>query len=127
MYMGELIRHLWLTDCESLVSHLRNPKNERMENVRFPFDIQGRKQLLWETSDGKSLDELLPEDAAENAVRWIDTSCMVVDCLTKRMGPDIVLQLKQTGRLDLNPTVKSQMLKLQKQKQRASKKAASIE
>ena len=122
---SEKIRHLWLTDCESLVSHLKNPKNERMENVRLSIDIQGLKQLLWETSDGKSLDELLPEDAAENAVRWIDTSCMVVDCLTKRMGPDFLLQLMKTGQLDLKPTVKSQMLKLQKQKQRASKKTAA--
>ena len=121
---SEKIRHLWLTDCESLVSHLKNPKNERMENVRLSIDIQGLKQLLWEKSDGTNLDDLLPENVAENAVRWIDTSCMVVDCLTKRMGPDILLKLMETGRLDLKPTTESQLLKLRKQKQRASKKTA---
>ena len=118
------MRHLWLSDCESLVSHLKNPKNERMENVRLSIDIQGLKQLLWETSDGRNLDELKPGDMAENAVRWIDTSCMVVDCLTKRMDPSVLLKLMATGRLDLKPTVESQMMKLRKQKQRASKKAA---
>ena len=117
------MRHLWLSDCESLVSHLKNPKNERMENVRLSIDIQGLKQLLWETSDGRNLDELQPEDMAENAVRWIDTSCMVVDCLTKRMDPGVLLKLMATGRLDLKPTVESQMMKLRKQKQRASNKA----
>ena len=53
--------------------------------------------MVWEKSDGTSLDELLPEDVAENAVRWIDTSCMVVDCLTKRMKPDVMLKLMKVG------------------------------
>ena len=119
------MRHLWLTDCESLASHLRSPKNGRMENVRLSIDIQGLKQLLWETSDGTNLDELLPEDAAENAVRWIDTSCMVVDCLTKRMDPKILLKLMTSGRLDLNPTIDSQMRKQQKSKQRKQKGKAN--
>ena len=121
------MRHLWLSDCESLVSHLKNPKNERLDNVRLSIDIQGLKQMLWEKADGENLDELLPEDVAENAVRWIDTSCMVVDCLTKRMKPDVMLTLMRTGRLDLNPTVESQMLKLRKQKLRASKKGSAPE
>ena len=116
------MRHLWLSDCESLVSHLKNPTNQRMENVRLSIDIQGLKQLLWEKSDGTILDQLEPENIAENAVRWIDTSCMVVDCLTKKMKPDLLLRLTEQGRLCLRPTVESRMLKLRKQKLRASKK-----
>ena len=50
---------------------------------------------------------------------------MVADCLTKRMGPDILLKLMRAGRLDLKPTVQSQLLKLKKQKQRASKKSTA--
>ena len=120
---SSVMRHLWLSDCESLVSHLKNPKNERLENVRLSIDIQGLKQLLWEKSDGTNLDELEPEDVAENAIRWIDTSCMVVDCLTKKMNPSILMKLITTSRLSLEPTVESQMLKLKKQKQRREKKA----
>ena len=93
-----------------------------MENVRLSIDIQGLKQLLWEKADGTILDELEPETVAANAVRWIDTSCMVVDCLTKRMKPDLMLRLMEQGKLCLQPTVESQLLKLRKQKQRASKK-----
>ena len=78
--------------------------------------------MLWEKSDGTNLDELLPEEAAENAVRWIDTSCMIVDCLTKRMKPDVMIKLMRAGRLSLRPTAESQLLKLRKQKLRASKK-----
>ena len=117
----QTLRHLWLSDCESLVSHLKNPKNERLENVRLSIDTQGLKQMLWEKSDGTSLDELLPEDVAENAVRWIDTSCMVVGCLTKRMKPDVMLKLMKNGRLDLKPTPESRLLKLRKQKLRKAK------
>ena len=48
------------------------------------------KQILWEKTDGTNLDDLEPEDIAENVVRWIDTSCIVVDCLTKSESSDIV-------------------------------------
>ena len=116
------MRHLWLTDCESLVSHLKNPKNERMENVRLSIDLQGLKQMLWEIADGTNLDELMPEEVAENAIRWIDTSCMVVDCLTKRMKPDVLLNLTTTGTLSLKATPESQLLKLRKQKLRRAKR-----
>ena len=97
---SETMRHLWLTDCASLVSHLQNPKNERLENVRSSIDIQGLKQMFWEKADGTNLDELLPAEVAENAVRWIDTSCMIVHCLTKRMNPEVMLNLMATGTLD---------------------------
>ena len=73
-------------------------------------------------ANGTILDELEPENLAENAVRWIDTSCMIVDCLTKRMKPDLMLRLMEQGKLCLRPTVESQLLKLRKQKQRAAKK-----
>ena len=115
------MRHLWLSDCESLVSHLKNPKNERLENVRLSIDLQGLKQMLWEKADGTNLDELLPDDIAENAIRWIDTSCMVVDCLTKRNKLDVMLELMKNGRLNLRPTPESVLLKMRKQKLRKAK------
>ena len=49
---SKVMRHLWLSDCESLVSHLKNPKSQRMENVRLSIDIQGLKQMLWEKKEG---------------------------------------------------------------------------
>ena len=78
--------------------------------------------MLWEKADGTNLDELLPEEAAENAVRWIDTSCMVVDCLTKKMKPDVLMRMMKSGKLSLKPTPESQLLKLRKQKLRAARK-----
>ena len=119
---SQLMRRLWLSDCESLVSHLHNPKNEKLENVRLSIDIQGLKQLLWEKPDGTNLDELEPATIAANTVRWIDTSCMIVDCLTKRMKPTVLLKLMKTGQLCLEATAESQLLKMLKQKRRRQAK-----
>ena len=58
----------------------------------------------------------------KNAIRWIDTSCMVVDCLTKKMSPAILLKLIAESRLSLGPTIEPQLLKLKKQKLRREKK-----
>ena len=83
--------------------------------------------MLWETQDGTSLDELLPESTCENAVRWIDTSCMVVDSLTKKMDPSVLLKVMQEGVVNLQATVDSEMKKLKKQKARRAKKEAEKE
>ena len=121
------MRHLWLSDCESLLSQLKNPRNERLENSRLSIDRQGLKQMLLETQDGTSLDELLPEEACENAVRWIDTSCMIVDCLTKKMDPSLVLKVMKEGRTSLQPTVDSELKKLKKQKSMCAMKDVTQE
>ena len=118
---NKTMRHLWLSDCESLVSHLKNPKSERLENVRLSIDLQSLKQLLWERSDGTILDELDSADVAENAIRWIDTSCMVVDCLTKKMNPKAMIDLMGAGYLDLKASAWSTWTKLKKSKQRSGK------
>ena len=112
--------HLWLSDCESLVSHLKNPKDERLENTRLSIDVQGLKQLLWTAEDGTQFDELPDPKIARNAIRWIDTSAMPVDCMTKRMKPESLIPVLN-GRLDLTPTAASTMLKIRKQKLRRNK------
>ena len=66
----------------------------------------------------------MPEATCENAVRWIDTSCMVVDCLTKRMDPSVLIRLMRTGTISLQATVESELSKLRKQKNRKAKKLA---
>ena len=116
-----------MSDCESLVSHLKNPKNEKLENVRLSIDIQGLKQVLWHKPDGTEFDTLPAETVAENAVRWIDTSIMVVDCLTKKMSPEVVHRVQSLCELNLEATPESKTLKMRKQKQRAAKTTANDE
>ena len=70
-------------------------------------------------------DELPAETVAENAVRWIDTSIMVVDCLTKKMSPEVVHRVQSLCELNLEATPESKTLKMRKQKQRAAKTKAN--
>ena len=51
-------------------------------------------------------------------VRWIDTSCMVADCLTKRMRSDRLSLCLRSCWLDLIPTDESVHCKMKKQKGR---------
>ncbi len=41
---------------------------------------------------------------------------MLVDALTKKMSPDVLIKLMENGRLNLQATVESQMLKLRKKR-----------
>jgi hypothetical protein len=81
------------------------------------------KQVLWEKADGTDLEELQPVDVAENAIKWIDASCMIVDCLTKKMKPDVMRKLQQSGRLSPKPTPESVLVKMRKSKQIRAKTA----
>ena len=53
-------------------------------------------------------------------VRWIDTNCMVADCLTKRMRSDRLSECLRLCWLDLLPTDESVLCKMVKQKGKAS-------
>ena len=116
--------HLWLCDCRSLVDHMHNPKDERLSNTRLSIDIAGLKQLIWNKEDGTQYEELPKEREARQVIRWIDTSAMVVDCMTKKMKADVLIRTFQ-GTLDVRPTPESLLTKMRKQKFRQNKSNAA--
>ena len=128
---AKVMPHLWLSDCNALVSHVLNPKDEKLENTRLSLDIAMIKQRLWTDPDGESYEDLPITTAQElyeknkplinNIVRWIDTSAMVVDCMTKRMKADTMYRVMD-GVLDLTPTPESILCKSRKAKGRAKAK-----
>ena len=63
---------------------------------------------------------------ARNAIRWIDTSAMVVDCMTKEMKADVLIRTFE-GSLDVRPTPESLLTKMRKQKLRQQKSEAAEE
>ena len=65
------VKHLWLSDCESLVSHLQNPKDEKLTNTRLSIDIAGLKQILWIKDDGAQF-EGLPEVKGGRHINQVD-------------------------------------------------------
>ena len=112
--------HLWLTDCESLHSYLVNPIAANAEDKRLEIDLEDLRQSLWEDSDGNPKDDMSQEQS--DKVRWIDTSTMLADPLTKLMKAERLETALLDNVLDLEPTVASQMQKLMKQQQRAKTK-----
>ena len=67
--------HVWYTDCESLFAHLSSP-----DKKRFAIDLSALKQFIWDNRGDR--DE---EVDGSKGIRWIDTSAMPLDCLTKTM------------------------------------------
>ena len=113
---AELMQNLWLVDCESLADHLHNDTFKRCSDKRLSVEIASLRQLLWLAPDGSLKERLSDQD--QDGVRWIDTSTMIADCLTKHMDPQRLVHTLRTGTLDLTPTDASIIQKMKKQKGR---------
>ena len=96
--------HLWLSDCASLVQHLTANNGAKVADKRLGIEMESLRQPLEEKHD---------------VLKWIDTSAMATDCMTKNMKPDQLLGILKHCRLDLRPTEASVKQKSQKQAQRA--------
>ena len=113
------MKHVWLTDCESLHSYLVNPIAANAEDKRLEIDLQDLRQILWEDQHGNPKDDLSIDQS--DKIRWIATSAMLADPLTKLMKCCRLEDALSNHVLDLEATAASQMQKLMKQKQRASR------
>ena len=83
---ARFMRNVWMIDCNSLNDHLRNPTFTKCSNKRLSIDLAASRQMVWLTPDVE-LREKIGSDHP-HMVRWIGTTCMVADCLTKRMRSD---------------------------------------
>ena len=82
------------------------------------IDLSALKQLIWDNRD--DCDEEV--DGSQDYPRWIDTSAMLSDCLTKTMTSSRLNETLSTGILDVKPTEESLAIKAKNRKWRASKK-----
>ena len=80
------MRKVWLDDCNSLSDHIRNSTFTKCSDKRLRIDLAALRQKVWIIPDGEFRKEIGSDQ--HDMVRWIDTSCMVADCLTKRMRSD---------------------------------------
>ena len=116
------MRHVWFTDCESLHSYLINPVAAGCEDKRLEIDLEGLREYLWEDEDGNPKDDM--NDKIHDKPRWIDTSAMICDSLTKagnEQFADRLVETMTTGRFTLEASPESQMKKLRQQKARQVK------
>ena len=113
------VGHVWFTDCESLFSHLISPNTKQVDNKRLALDLSALKQLIWDNRDDceENVDESKGDDP-----RWIDTSAMLADCLTKTKNSCRLNETLSTGIFDMKPTVGSLAVKAKNRQWSVSKK-----
>ena len=111
------MRHLWMTDCKSLEEHLTASTLGKVEDKRLSIDLCSLRQDIW-TNGEEELEILHPSKFCDK-IRWIDTSIMAVDCLTKAMPTDFLVNILQTSLYDVTPDPDSTMKKVKKQLARA--------
>ena len=102
--------------------YLVNPVAQGSKDKRLEVDLGSLRECLWEHNDGRLKDEITEQQT--DKPRWIDTSTMLCDPLTKAGPANFSARLRAamtSGVLNLEPTVGSQMKKLQQQKARLGK------
>ena len=109
-----------MTDCDSLYEHLVSSKYNPVENKRLTIDLTGLRQLVWER-DGERTEYV--DHSCGDYLRWIDTSTMIADPLTKAMNGDRLAKIMITGHLDLQPTQESLMIQTNNRLHRKAAKA----
>jgi len=112
--------HIWMTDCDSLYEHLMSQRLNAIENKRLAIDLMALRQQIWER-DGERTLEI--DHSCGDYPRWIDTSVMLADPLTKSMNGDRMVDTMMTGKFDMRPTAESLYIK---EKNRASRKAGKV-
>ena len=110
--------HIWLTDCDSLYEHLVSHRLNAVENKRLAIDLMALRQQIWERDGERTLEV---DHSCGDYPRWIDTSVMLADPLTKAMSSESLVKTMMTGRFDMRPTAESLMIK---EKNRISRKKA---
>ena len=111
-------RNVWMIDCNSLNDHLRNLTFTKCSEQRLSIDLAALRQLVWLTPDGELREEIGSDQP--DMVRWADTSCMVADCLTKRMRSDRLSECLRSCWLDWITTDESVLCTMKKQKERTN-------
>ena len=87
-------KSLWITDCKSLESTLCKPVARGIDK-RLGIELASLRQYLWRRRHQPLPDQRLLEDLPSRAertdfCRWIDTTVMACDCLTKEMPEDFL-------------------------------------
>ena len=101
---------------------MNNPIVAGCEDKRLEIDLEGLREYIWENADG-TLKDYVTENQHDK-IRWIDTSAMICDPLTKQGMHNFNQRLHETmmtGRLSLEASTESQMKKLNQQKARRKK------
>ena len=112
--------HVWMTDCDSLYEHLVAPRFNSIENKRLAIDLMALRQQIWERGGERTQ---VVDHSSGDYPRWIDTSVMLADPLTKPMGAERLVETLRTGLFDMQPTEESSQTKIRNRAARKVMKA----
>ena len=90
-----------MVDCRSLTDHLQKEHFTRVTDKRLAVELLALRQLLWER---KGVLQDCIDPSSGDSIRWVDTSRMLADCLTKAMKATELWNVLGTCVLDLTPT-----------------------
>ena len=107
------MRHLWITDCKSLEEHLVKESMSKIDDKRLSIELSALRQLIWER-DGVKTESI--DKTSGDMVRWIDTSVMLADPLTKAMKADALLTALSTNFMTFIATAESVLRKVKRSK-----------
>ena len=117
--------HVWLTDCDSLYEHLVSPKFNTIDNKRLGIDLMALRQLVWERNGERT--EFVDSGSGDYP-RWIDTSTMLADPLTKAMDTSLLDDCMNTGKISFKPTEEAMIKKaMNKEWRKKAKEQAQAE
>lgn len=85
----------WSTDCRSCHDTLQKPVTRGIDK-RLGIELASLRQFLWRQRGEDKPDKRLLEDRPHvptDVCRWVDTTVMVCDCLTKLMKEDFLIKV----------------------------------
>ena len=108
----------WSTDCRSCADILQKPVTRGIDK-RLGIELASLRQFLWRRRGEPAPDRRLLEEPPARAdrtdlCRWIDTTVMACDCLTKLMKEDFLQEIIETGIWNAMQTAEANAVKLRK-------------
>ena len=111
-------KSLWLTDCKSAEATLHKPVTKGIDK-RLGIELASLRQYLWRRRfqhlpDKRLLEELPDDEERTDLCRWIDTTVMACDCLTKDMSEEYLQQIIESNIWNIAQTEEAKAVKLRK-------------
>ena len=108
----------WSTDCRSCSDTLEKPVNKGIDK-RLGIELASLRQYLWRKSgdaapERRMLEERPPIEHRTDVCRWIDTTVMAADCLTKFMKEAFLQAIIESNWWDSTQTEEAKAIKLRK-------------
>ena len=115
------MKHVWVSDCESVVSALQRPVLGKIQDKRLGIELAVMRQSLWRTlgtaKGDPRMDDEKPTDVTD-IVYWVDTDVMLADPLTKKMDAKKMWDALDSNYWDMKQPIESLRKKRLKQEQR---------